>query len=343
MKAKTQTKAVPVAILVRVSTMRQETNRQVSELQAYARQKGFRVVEVCRETVSGRANKDERMGLNRAESLAKEGKIKKVLVHEVSRLARRNSVAHDFVETLEGCGVSLYWHAQGIETLLPSGKRNPAAGIMLALLSEMARAEAETLRERIKSGLAQARRDGKRLGRPKESNMFLEEFLRKHADVVRQLREGQSIRNAAKITDKGVSTVQRVAMELKACMNRKEFLRVHADVVRQLRGGQSIQDAAKITGKGVSTVQRAAMELKACMNQKEFLRVHADVVRQLRGGQSIRNAAKITGKGESTVQRVKRELKKAGEIEVGGDAVTRQSGPSHGRACRHTAEHAVER
>jgi DNA invertase Pin-like site-specific DNA recombinase len=216
MKAKTQTKAVPVAILVRVSTMRQETDRQVSELQAYARQKGYRVVEVCRETVSGRADEDERMGLKRAESLAVEGKIKKVLVHEVSRLARRNSIAHKFVETLEDAGVSLYWHAQGIETLLPSGKRNPAAGIMLALLSEMARAEVETLRERIMSGLAQARRDGKRLGRPMGSNMGREKFLRVHADVVRQLRGGQSIRNAAKITGKGASTVQRVAKELKA-------------------------------------------------------------------------------------------------------------------------------
>jgi hypothetical protein len=41
------------------------------------------------------------------------------------------------------CGVSLYWHAQSVETLLPSGKRNPAAGIMLALLAEMARGESE--------------------------------------------------------------------------------------------------------------------------------------------------------------------------------------------------------
>lgn len=37
--------------------------------------------------------------------------------------------------------VTLYWRAQSIETLLPSGKRNPSVAIMLALLSEMARAE----------------------------------------------------------------------------------------------------------------------------------------------------------------------------------------------------------
>jgi len=32
----------------------------------------------------------------------------------------------------------------------------------------------------------------------------------KHRDIVRQLHPGQSVRNAAKIVNKGVSTVQRV-------------------------------------------------------------------------------------------------------------------------------------
>ncbi len=214
MKTESQSQTVPVAILVRVSTQRQETDRQVEELEAYARQKGFTVVEVCRETVSGRADEDEREGLKRAEHLARTGKIKKVLVHEVSRLARRNSIAHKFVETLEDAGVSLYWHAQGVETLLPSGKRNPAAGIMLALLSEMARAEVETLRERIVSGLAHAKRNGQTLGRPAGSTLAPAQFLKRHADIVRQLRDGQSVRNTAKITGKGMSTVQRVKAAL---------------------------------------------------------------------------------------------------------------------------------
>src|SRR6266436_6587330 len=201
---------VPVAILVRVSTVKQETSRQISELRMYAASKGYEIVEICQETVSGNANGDERHGLRLAEALALEGKVKKVLVHEISRLARRNSVAHHFVETLEECGVSLYWHAQGIETLLPNGKRNPASGIMLALLAEMARSEVETLRERIKSGLAEARRKGVRLGRPNGTIVSRDQFLRKHKDIVRLLKADHSIRNAAKIAEKGVSTVQRV-------------------------------------------------------------------------------------------------------------------------------------
>jgi DNA invertase Pin-like site-specific DNA recombinase len=110
---------IPVAILVRVSTAKQEPARQISELRQYAGSKGYEVLEVCEETISGSAEDRERDGLRRAEQLARDAKIKKVLVHEISRIARRNSVAHRFVETLEDCNVSLYWHAQSIETLLP--------------------------------------------------------------------------------------------------------------------------------------------------------------------------------------------------------------------------------
>jgi len=123
-------------------------------------------------------------------------------------------VAHQFVEKIEQCGVSLYWHSQNVETLLPNGKRNPAASIMFALLAEMARSEREGLRVRIASGLAEARRQGKTLGRPTGSVLTPARFLHKHRDVARLLKAGQSIRNAAKLADKGVSTVQRVRAAL---------------------------------------------------------------------------------------------------------------------------------
>jgi DNA invertase Pin-like site-specific DNA recombinase len=200
----------PVAILVRVSTKKQETTRQINELTHYADSKGYQVVEICREQISGDASADDRHGLKRVEELAEAGKIKKILVHEISRIARRNSIAHLFVEKMEQCGVSVYWHSQSVETLLPNGKRNPAASIMFALLAEMARSEREQLRERILSGLAEARRQGKKLGRPFGAYLTPAALLQKHRDVVRLLKSGQSIRNAAKITDEGISTVARV-------------------------------------------------------------------------------------------------------------------------------------
>jgi len=209
-------RAIPVVILVRVSTSKQENSRQAYELQALAKSKGWQVVEVCEETVSGSANIEDRPALKRVLELAAAGAIKKVLVHEVSRIARRPSVAMTFVEMLEAHCVSLYWHAQSIETLLPNCKRNPAAAIMLALLSEMARAEKDTLRERILSGLAEARRNGRKLGRPEGSRIERADFLKKHGDVIRLLKNGQSVRNTAKISSKGASTVQRVKAALAA-------------------------------------------------------------------------------------------------------------------------------
>ena len=202
---------IPVALLLRVScSEKQTTDRQRSELLAYADSKGFSVVEVVEEKISGRASANERTGLKRIEELAESGAIKKVLVHEVSRIARSNSILHRFVENLEAHSCSLYWHSQAIETLLPNGKRNPAASIMLSLLSEMAVAEVELLRERINSGLAQARRKGVVLGRPKGSTLSSGDLLAKHSDIVRLLKQGQSVRHAGKITGKGFSTVQRV-------------------------------------------------------------------------------------------------------------------------------------
>ena len=40
---------IKVAVLVRVSTLRQETDRQVSELLSYAASQGYEVTEICRE------------------------------------------------------------------------------------------------------------------------------------------------------------------------------------------------------------------------------------------------------------------------------------------------------
>lgn len=200
---------IPVAILVRVSTSKQDTDRQTAELESVAKAKGWHIVEVIAETVSG-SSKD-RPGLDRALEMARQGLIRKVLVHEVSRVARRNSVAHAFIEDLAEAGVSLYWHAQGLETILDNGKRNPAAGVMFSLLAEMARAEKETLVERINSGLAEARRRGRTLGRPVGTTTDAADLIAKHRDIAKLLKAGKtSIRQIASITGKASGTVMAV-------------------------------------------------------------------------------------------------------------------------------------
>lgn len=206
---------IPVALLSRVSTQKQNTDRQESELAAIAEQRGWTVVASIKETISGNARQDERDGLNQVMELAKAGRIKKVLVHEVSRLARKPSIVHKAVEELAELGVSLYWNAQSVETLLPSGKMNPAAAIMLAVLAEMARAERETTIERINSGLAHAKANGVKLGRP-AGQVSTEKFLEAHKATVAFIKKnpGLSIRNLAKLTEKAPGTIVRIQRAL---------------------------------------------------------------------------------------------------------------------------------
>src|SRR5947208_14075567 len=92
---------VSVAVLVRVSTVKDETVRQISELQEYAVGKGYEILEVCQDTISGTDGDEQRHCLRRNDPLAREGQIKKGLVHEIYGIARRNSVAHLFVETVD--------------------------------------------------------------------------------------------------------------------------------------------------------------------------------------------------------------------------------------------------
>ena len=194
------------AILVRVSTVRQETDRQINDLKSLVERKGWDVVAVVEEE-GIRGSAKVRPGLDQVVALARAGKIDKVAVHEVSRVARKNSVAHQFLETLTECKVSLYWHAQGIETLLDNGTRNPAAGLIFSIMSEFARNESEQLSQRIRSGLVEARRKGKVLGRaPKPDDVFLSE----HAGIVAALQSGMSIRKIASELGCGISTVQKV-------------------------------------------------------------------------------------------------------------------------------------
>lgn len=193
-------------ILVRVSTVRQETDRQINDLKSIVASKGWSVVAVVEEE-GVRGSAKVRPGLDRVVAMARAGEIDKVAVHEVSRVARKNSVAHKFLEQLTECGVSLYWHAQGIETMLDNGTRNPAAGLIFSIMSEFARNESEQLSQRIRSGLAEARRKGVVLGRAKVPETA---FLAKYGHVADLLRAGVSIRKIASDTGVNHVTVQKV-------------------------------------------------------------------------------------------------------------------------------------
>ena len=196
-------------IFVRVSKREQDYQRQLEDLRALAKTLNLEIVAEIAEKISGVKDNQERDGVQELLRLAQKGIIQKVLVQEVSRLGRSTVEVLKVLEELTSLHVSVYVQNFGFETL-KNGKRNPIAQFMFTLLAEFARMERETLRERILSGMEEARRQGKHLGRPDGSLENKETFLKKYPSVVRNLRQGISVRKTAKICDTSINTVRKV-------------------------------------------------------------------------------------------------------------------------------------
>lgn len=207
---------IPVAIFVRVSTKGQDYTRQVSDLTAIAQRQGYQVIQIIQEIGSAtKRNNVDRPEIDQLLKLCRSKTIRKVLVTEFSRLGRRRSETPVLMEAITEAGVSVYAHNLGLETLMANGKRNSVAGIVIAVMVEIDAMETERLSERILSGLEQARRNGKRLGRPPGSKMNTEQLLLEYPGAAKDLKKGLSIRQIASIRAVSPDTVQRVKKAMK--------------------------------------------------------------------------------------------------------------------------------
>lgn len=192
---------------------RQSTDRQVLDLQHYAMSMGYEVRSVFEEYISGGKQNQDRVVLRTAMEYAIENNIDICLCSELSRIGRS---AFDVLQTVKAFvdyKINLYLQKEHFLLLDDEGKPSVFAPIMLATLSTCAQIERESIQFRLKSGYDnfRAQHQGEKVvGRRKGSTMSREEVIRKHEDIIGYLKKGMSIRDVAKITGKGISTVQRV-------------------------------------------------------------------------------------------------------------------------------------
>lgn len=198
------------ALLVRISTADQSYDRQISQLSEFAESNNLTVVETIAETISGAKKNEDRKGIQRLLKLAESGMIDKLLVHDVTRLGRVTSSVLATLEALHHHRVSVVVMNYNLETLNKDGSVNPMAQFLFTILADIGRMERITLIERVKSGLQEARRKGKVLGRPRNSTKPRSKVLSEYKQVVKYLNDGYTIRETAKLCDVGISTVQRV-------------------------------------------------------------------------------------------------------------------------------------
>jgi DNA invertase Pin-like site-specific DNA recombinase len=90
-----------IAIFVRVSSKNQDYERQLSDLTAYAVKHNFQIVQKIEEVVSASKTKAEhRKAIKDLLELAASGKVRKILVTEISRLGRKPI---EFLKIVEYC------------------------------------------------------------------------------------------------------------------------------------------------------------------------------------------------------------------------------------------------
>lgn len=196
-------------IYARVSSTsdRQSTDRQVSDLRAYADREGLEIVKVFQEKGSGA--KEDRPVLQECIAFCEEYNTD-LLVSEVSRLGRTVKIIVNTIDELTKSGVCIRIQDIGLKTLDDEGKENVIAKMMLTVLGLGAEIERKSIVSRLNSGRELAKERGVRMGRPEGTVMSEAQLLSKYPEVAKRLRNGVSVRDTAKLCDVSPSTVQRV-------------------------------------------------------------------------------------------------------------------------------------
>ncbi len=194
-----------VAIYTRVSKSngQQTVARQTNELKKFCEDNGWKIVEEVKEQVSGL--KTKRSGTQKLINLARGNHIQKVVVHEVSRLGRNLIDVAEIVEDLADERCSVYDFKTKMETLDVNNNKTIFFHIILPIFAGIAQQWTDDHSYRIKSGIEEAKRQGRYIGRPKVDKFKCED------EIVELLQSGLSIRKTAAklgISDKTVKKVK---------------------------------------------------------------------------------------------------------------------------------------
>src|SRR5947199_6637956 len=194
-QARKTAKVFRAGLYARVSTNDQQTlSMQSRAMREYAARRGWTIAVQVREVGSGAAKREAREQLLEA---ARRREIDVVLVWRLDRWGRSVADLLATFQELQHLGVGFVSLAEALDLTTPAGRA------MAALLAVFAEFEREILRERVRAGLAHARQNGKKLGRPVTAGL--------QADKARKLyRAGVSKAEIARRLQIGRTSVRRL-------------------------------------------------------------------------------------------------------------------------------------
>jgi DNA invertase Pin-like site-specific DNA recombinase len=146
------------AIYARVSTLDQEPENQLQELRRYVEARGWASTEYVDRGVSGA--KDRRPALDQLLADARRRRFDVLVCWRLDRLGRNLKHLITLLEELQVLGVAFVSLAEGLDATTPAGR------LQMHILGAIAEFERGRIVERVRAGLARARAQGVRLGRP---------------------------------------------------------------------------------------------------------------------------------------------------------------------------------
>ena len=147
------------ALYARVSTLNQNPDNQLVEIRRYAAARGWETSEYVDHGVSG--SEDRRAALDALVQDVRRRRVDVVVCWRLDRLGRglRHLVA--LLDEMHSLGVAFVSLNEGIDCTTPAGR------LQLHILAALAEFERARIAERVKAGLARAKRNGRKLGRPR--------------------------------------------------------------------------------------------------------------------------------------------------------------------------------
>lgn len=207
-------------IYARVSstTERQNTERQITDLNDYAKANNIDVVKEFSEHISGATKNRDRAILNEAIDYALDNHIDVVLFSELSRLGRSVYEVQEVVKKLRDSKINAYFQKENMSLFNSDGTENIVTPILVTVLGVAAQLERENIAYRLNSGRKQAIEKGVKMGRKVGSKLAVEDKKVKYGEIIKRLEKGDKMTDvAAWAKGKGIkcslSTIKRLKKE----------------------------------------------------------------------------------------------------------------------------------
>lgn len=200
------------AIYARVSSVgdRQDTTRQIRDLEKYALDNSIDIVKTFEEHISGAKKTKDRPVLTDCLDYCINNNVDILLISELSRLGRNVDDVLANVQLCKEHHLNVYFQKEQLSIFNSDGKEHPFLTIFIAVLGTCAEMERENIKYRLNSGKEKYIAEGGKVGRKAGWTKSDEKLQEQYASVIKQLKKGYPIRLVAKSEGVGVSTVQRM-------------------------------------------------------------------------------------------------------------------------------------